>query len=67
MKICKHVKAPVTIFHGTDDGVIPYDNASKLKKDLKPGDEFISIEGGTHNNLASFPLFQSKLDSLLSL
>ena len=63
----KEVKAPVTIFHGTDDGVIPYDAASKLKMVLKPGDEFISIENGTHNNLNDSPLFHSKLDSLLSL
>ena len=63
----KEVKAPVTIFHGTDDGVIPYSNASKLKKDLKPGDEFITIEGGAHNNLVTFPLFQAKLDSLLDV
>jgi alpha-beta hydrolase superfamily lysophospholipase len=62
----KEVKAPVTIFHGTDDSVIPYSNASKLKKDLKAGDEFITIEAGAHNNLVSFPLFQSKLDSLLN-
>ena len=61
----KEVKCPVTIFHGTDDAVIPYSNALKLRKDLKPGDEFITIEGGAHNNLVTFPLFQSKLDSLL--
>lgn len=63
----KEVKAPVTIFHGTSDRVISYDNASKLKKVLKPGDEFITIENGTHNNLTDSPLFQSKLDSVLSL
>ncbi len=62
----KEVKAPVTIFHGTDDGVIPYNNASLLKKDLKPGDEFITVQGGTHNNLVTFALYQSKLDSLLN-
>ncbi|MEO8821981.1 MAG: alpha/beta fold hydrolase [Ginsengibacter sp.] len=63
----KEVKVPVTIFHGTDDETIPYANAEKLKKNLKPGDEFITIENGTHNNLNDFPLFHQKLDSLLSL
>ncbi len=63
----KEVKVPVTIFHGTDDKVIPYQNASGLKEVLKPGDEFITIEGGTHNNLVNYPLFRSKLDSVLSL
>ena len=61
----KKVTAPVTIFHGTDDGVIPYSNASKLKKVLKPEDQFITLDKGTHRNLNSFPLMQQKLDSLL--
>jgi alpha-beta hydrolase superfamily lysophospholipase len=63
----KDIKAPVTIFHGTSDGVIPYRCASKLKKVLKPGDEFVTIENGIHNNLNDFPLFHQKLDSVLSL
>jgi len=59
------VTAPVTIFHGTADGVIPYWNAARLKNVLKTGDEFITIDGGSHNDLNSFPLMQKKLDSLL--
>ncbi|MBI2284916.1 MAG: alpha/beta fold hydrolase [Bacteroidetes bacterium] len=59
------VTAPVTIFHGTADGVIPYLHAKRLKKLLKPADSFITIEGGSHNDLNSFPLMQEKLDSLL--
>lgn len=60
------VKAPVTIFHGTSDKVIPYRCAEKLKKVLKPGDEFITIENGSHNNLNDFTLFHQKLDSVLN-
>jgi alpha-beta hydrolase superfamily lysophospholipase len=60
------VAAPVSIFQGTKDGVVPYFNASRLKPLLKPTDEFITIEGGSHNNLNNFPLLQKKLDSLLS-
>lgn len=59
------VHCPVTIFHGTGDGIIPYRCASKLKSVLKPGDEFITIDGGTHQNLAEFDLYKTKLDSLL--
>ena len=59
------MKAPITIFHGTDDQVVFYSNALKLKTVLKPGDEFITIEEGDHNNLNDFPLFKEKLDSLL--
>jgi pimeloyl-ACP methyl ester carboxylesterase len=60
------VKAPVTIFHGTSDNVIPYSCSSKLKKVLKPGDEFITIEKGTHHNLNEFSLFHQKIDSVLN-
>jgi len=61
----QQVTAPVTIFHGTSDGVIRYSNCQKLKTFLKPNDEFITIEGGSHNDLATYPLYQQKLDSLL--
>jgi uncharacterized protein len=61
----EEVKEPVTIFHGTSDKIIPYRSSEKLKKVLKPGDEFITIENGGHNNLNDFPLYHSKLDSVL--
>jgi pimeloyl-ACP methyl ester carboxylesterase len=60
------VTAPVILFHGTDDGIIPYSNAQKLRPLLKSGDEFITIPGGSHNDLDQFPLFHQKLDSLLN-
>lgn len=59
------VNYPITIFHGTNDWVIPYRCASKLKTVLKPTDEFITLENGTHHNLASFELYKKKIDSLL--
>jgi pimeloyl-ACP methyl ester carboxylesterase len=59
------VSAPITIFHGTDDGVIPLRNAKKLEKLLKPADHFIIIEKGSHNNLNDFKLMQDALNSLL--
>jgi uncharacterized protein len=58
---------PVTIFHGTSDWVIPYRCAAKLKPLLKPTDEFVTIPGGTHHNLATFDLYHRKLDSILKL
>lgn len=60
------VKYPISIFHGTSDGVVPYRCASRLKTVLKSTDEFITIEGGTHHDLAGFPLYRQRLDSLLS-
>ena len=59
------VKEPVSVFHGTADGIVPYSNGARLKPFLKKEDEFITIEGGSHNDLRSFPLFRQKMDSLL--
>jgi alpha-beta hydrolase superfamily lysophospholipase len=63
----KKVKEPILIFHGTADKVIPFPEAEKLKKVLKPSDEFVVIENGTHNNLNNFSLYHKKLDSVLIL
>ena len=63
----KEVNIPITIFHGSDDWIIPYRCAAKLKQFLKPGDEFITIDNGSHNNLHNFHQFNEKLDSVLSL
>jgi alpha-beta hydrolase superfamily lysophospholipase len=59
------VTASITMFHGTDDGVIPYRNARRLQKLLKPGDEFVTIPDGSHNDLGEFPVMHKKIDSLL--
>ena len=61
------VDAPVTIFHGEDDGVIPLRNALQLKPLLKPGSEFVVVEDGSHNDLFRFRPYIVKLDSILSL
>lgn len=58
------ITAPVTIFHGTRDRVIPYSNSKRLIK-AKPGAELITLGKGEHNNLNDFPLFHQKLDSVL--
>ncbi|HVU56716.1 MAG TPA: alpha/beta fold hydrolase, partial [Puia sp.] len=59
------VTAPITIFHGASDGVVPYSNASRLKPLLKKGDEFITIDGGGHNDLHDHQEFKSHLGKLL--
>jgi pimeloyl-ACP methyl ester carboxylesterase len=59
------ITAPVTILHGTDDGVIRYSNASKLIPLLKKNDRFVTIPGGSHNNLSDYPLFQQTIQEIL--
>lgn len=61
----EQVKVPVTILHGTNDNVVPFRLSKKLKSRY-PSIELITIKKGKHNDLADFPLFQSKLDSLLT-
>ena len=61
------VKAPVAIFHGTGDWVVPYRSGVRLKKMLKPNDVFIKIPEGSHNNLSESAIYKKSLDSLLSL
>lgn len=61
------VKVPVSVFHGTSDGTIPYSNSSQLKTLLKNKDEYITIPGGDHNDLYNFDLMKKKIDSLMSL
>jgi uncharacterized protein len=65
-KFFRSVNSPVTIFHGTNDGTIPYNHSKRLLK-LKPGAELVTLEKGRHNNLHDFPQYQKKIDSLLSL
>jgi pimeloyl-ACP methyl ester carboxylesterase len=59
------VIATITIFQGTDDRLVTYNNAKRLKPFLKKGDEFITIEGGSHNDLFNFKETIDKLDLLL--
>lgn len=60
------VNAPVTVFHGTEDKVIPYSNAHRLTEAIHLKDRFITIENAGHNNLNDYPQFHNVLDSILS-
>lgn len=65
-KYLEEVNAPVIIFHGSKDKVIPHRHALKLKAVLKEGDEFVTIENAAHNNLNDFSLFHERLDAILT-
>ena len=62
----KSVEAPVTLFHGTKDEVIPFKQAARLASE-NPGVNLITIEKGRHNNLNDSPTFQRELNSILQL
>ncbi|MGC1472456.1 MAG: alpha/beta hydrolase [Psychroserpens sp.] len=60
------VSCPITMFHGTDDSVVPYVSAEKLKA-VAPAKNtmFITIEGGSHNNLIDFEEYRMGIESVL--
>lgn len=62
----KDVKCPISIFHGTEDKVIPYRSGRKLFEETpKGGVIFTTIEGGNHNNLIIFEDYLKRVDSIL--
>ncbi|WP_299891936.1 alpha/beta hydrolase [uncultured Lacinutrix sp.] len=65
-KYIKNVISPITIIHGTDDYIIPYESAKKLyniiPKDLKT---FITIKDAKHSDLFKFDSYVKAIDALL--
>lgn len=59
------VTAPIIIFHGTKDGVIPLRCAKKLMPVLKNSDKFIIVDGATHQDINGKAIYFSVIDSLL--
>jgi len=60
------VSCPITMFHGTEDLVVPYKSAKKLfEASPKTLTAFITIEKGSHNNLNDFELYYSKIKKIL--
>jgi len=60
------VNSPITIIHGTEDDVIPIENSRRLI-DLNPRINFVTVNNGEHNNLASFEEYWLTIDQLLPL
>lgn len=65
-KYLEDVSEPVIIFQGDADWITRHSNAAELRTVLKDNDRFITIEGGSHNDLADFPLYKTTIDSLLN-
>ena len=62
----KKVDCPITMFHGTEDLVVPYKSAKKLfETSPKELTKFITIEAGSHNNLNDFELYHQQLEKIL--
>ncbi|MDY7396463.1 alpha/beta fold hydrolase [Aureibaculum sp. 2210JD6-5] len=62
----KEVTCPITFFHGTDDWITPYDDSKKLFEEVEVKQKkFITIEGGSHNNLLQFDEYHLNLREIL--
>ncbi len=59
------IKSPIHIIHGTADEVIPYNHGKKLAESLGGEHALITIEGGQHNNLSTFPEYHKQLKKML--
>lgn len=62
----KTINCPIFIFHGTQDSVIPYEQAQKLYHAI-PGKQkkLFTIEGGDHKNLYDFDSFKQGMGQVL--
>lgn len=65
-KNIQNVKCPIYIFHGDADRTIYYEDAVKLKKHLKPTDQYITLKGQGHNGVNENLEFRTKLALLLN-
>lgn len=61
----KKVKAPIYIFHGTEDYVIPYENATQLKSYLKNNDKLFTLKNQGHLGVNDNETFLVKLKEIL--
>ncbi|MEK7354900.1 MAG: hypothetical protein AAB250_00525, partial [Bdellovibrionota bacterium] len=59
------VKSPALLIHGTRDEVIPYSHSEKLMSVGKADAELVTIEGGHHNDLGSYPIYWERLAAWL--
>ncbi|UYZ62337.1 alpha/beta hydrolase [Hymenobacter weizhouensis] len=59
------VQAPIVVFHGDQDEVIPHESARKLRPLLKPKDQFITLPGAGHNGMTENPQYQQVLAGIL--
>ncbi|WP_411895870.1 alpha/beta hydrolase [Winogradskyella sp. A2] len=59
------VNCPISIIHGTSDNVVPYESGKKLSELSVENLNFISIEGGDHNNLVEFDDYHKAIENIL--
>lgn len=66
-KFISKIKCPVTIFHGTEDAVVPYESGKKLFGLVSSKKEFVTVEGGGHNDLIAFKAYNANINKALQI
>ena len=62
----ENVTCLITIYHGIDDGVVPYTSCQKLFRSiLTSKKKMITVEGGSHNDLIKFDKYINTIDNVL--
>ena len=59
------ISAPVTIYHGSDDTVVPIESSQLLLGYFKSGDNYLKIEGATHFDIPYREEVVNSLDAIL--
>jgi len=66
-KFMQKVNCPITIFHGTNDQVIPYESATKLVRSKDQNKPFlVTIEKGTHHKLNESNTYLLQIKKILN-
>ncbi|MBT8296809.1 MAG: lysophospholipase [Maribacter sp.] len=62
----QNVTCPITIFHGTNDSVVPYTSGKRLFNSLPHKTiKFYTIDQGEHNNLIKFETYLEGIEEVL--
>ena len=63
-KYLEEVESPIVIFHGLQDGVIPYDSSVKLKNNY-PSVHVITLNNQGHNGMSNNPNYLEYISQIL--
>ena len=59
------VRAPITLFHGTADTLIPFANSQQLLALIQGEKALVTVQGGGHGNLRNSPEWQKAILEIL--
>lgn len=59
------IEQPITLFHGTEDDVIPFDSSKQLQALRPDGSQLISLQGEGHRGALFNPVFKRQLANIL--